>query len=162
MKHLLIIPLALIIFTCNNKTSQVEVESNVLSNSERVKTIYDAFGEGDIETVLAGFSKDIVWNEAENFIYSDGNPYIGADAILEGVFKRLGEDWEYWNLTDKEFYDVEEGKVLVTGRYQAKHKTSSKVLDAQFAHFWKIKDTLMMSFQQYTDTKQAAEAVVVE
>jgi len=153
MKHLLIIPLALIVFACNNKTSQVEVESNVLSNSERVKNVYDAFG---------GFSKDIVWNEAENFIYSDGNPYIGADAILEGVFKRLGEEWEYWNLTDKEFYDVEEGKVLVTGRYQAKHKISAKVLDAQFAHFWKIKDTLMASFQQYTDTKQAAEAVVVE
>jgi uncharacterized protein len=160
MKHFLIIPLALIVFACNNKTSQVE--SNIPSNSERVKTIYDAFNEGDIETVLAGFSKDIVWNEAENFIYSDGNPYIGSDAILEGVFKRLGEEWEYWNLTDKEFFDVEEDKVLVIGRYKAKHKTSAKVLDAQFVHFWKMKDTLMTSFQQYTDTKQASEAIAVE
>ena len=162
MKQLLIILLTLIFFACNTKTSQLEVESTIPSNSERVKKIYDAFGQGDIEAVLASFSKDIEWNEAENFIYSDNNPYIGGDAIVKGVFQRIGEEWEYWNLADPKFYNVDDDRVLVTGRYQAKHKASAKVLDAQFAHFWKMKDTLVASFQQFVDTKQAADVVVVE
>lgn len=162
MKYQLFIPLALIVFACNTKTSQVEVESTIPSNSERVKKIYDAFGQGDIETVLANFSKDIEWNEAENFIYADGNPYIGKDAIVEGVFTRLGEEWEYWNLVDAKFHNVDDDGVLVTGRYQAKHKVTAKVLDAQFAHLWKMKDTLAASFQQYVDTKQVAEVVMVD
>jgi hypothetical protein len=28
---------------------------------------------------------DIVWNEAESNSQADGNPYIGPDAILNGV-----------------------------------------------------------------------------
>jgi hypothetical protein len=32
----------------------------------------------------------IEWNEAENFIYADRNPYVGPQAVLEGVFTRLG------------------------------------------------------------------------
>jgi len=43
-------------------------------------------------------SPDIQWNEAENFVYADGNPYVGPDAVVNGVFARLGAEWEYWNL----------------------------------------------------------------
>lgn len=44
--------------------------------------------------MAAGF----VWNEAENFPYADGNPYVGSQAIVEGVFGRIVADWDYWAL----------------------------------------------------------------
>ena len=118
--------------------------------------------EGDVETVMASFTEDIQWNEAENFIYADGNPYVGGSAVAEGVFTRLGSEWEYWNLDNIQFYNVDTNMVLVTGRYKALNKASGKELDAQFAHLWTLKDSLASSFQQYTDTKQAAEAIVVD
>ncbi len=131
------------------------------TNVTAVKAMYDAFAEGDVESVLAGLSPEIVWNEAENFIYADGNPYKGHDAVVEGVFGRLGAEWEYWNLEDKAFHPVGGDNVLVTGRYKAKNKASGNMLDAQFAHVWTLQDGKAVNFQQYTDTKQAAEAVLV-
>lgn len=159
MKKLVLFSLFLLVLSCQTKAEQKVEET---PKAEYVKKIYNAFAEGNIETVLAGFTKDIQWNEAENFIYSDGNPYVGGSAVAEGVFKRLGEEWEYWNLENVQFHNVDTNKVLVTGRYKALNKASSKELDAQFAHLWTLRDSLASSFQQYTDTKQAAEAVIVD
>ena len=160
MKKLILFSIALTIFSCNN--TKKEVEAPKTPNAEYVQAIYNAFSVGDIETVLAGFTDDIEWNEAENFIYADGNPYVGKDAIVSGVFQRIGEEWEYWNLVNIQTYNVGSDKVLATGRYQAKNKSNGKLLDAQFAHFFTLKDSLISSFQQFTDTKQAAEVVMVE
>ena len=159
MKKLVLLSLSLLVLSCQIKAEQ-EIEET--PKAEYIKKIYSAFAEGDVETVLAGFTEDIQWNEAENFIYSDGNPYVGGGAVAEGVFKRLGDEWEYWNLENVQFHNVDTNMVLVTGRYKALNKASTKELDAQFAHLWTLRDTLASSFQQYTDTKQAAEAVIVD
>ena len=130
--------------------------SRQATNVAQIQKLYNAFATGDVPTVLGGFSNDIVWNEAENFIYADGNPYTGPDAILSGVFMRLGSEWDGFNLTGLAFHAVDEDGVLVTGRYQGKFKATGKDLDAQFAHVWKLKGSLAVSFQQYTDTLQAS------
>ena len=129
------------------------------SNTELVQGMYDAFAEGNVEAVLAVFSDSIVWNEAEGFIYADGNPYVGPQAIVEGVFARLGQEWEYWNLENITLQSLDDDGVLATGRYKAKNRTTAKELDAQFAHVWKFQDGKATSFQQYTDTKQSVEAI---
>jgi ketosteroid isomerase-like protein len=63
-----------------------------LSNLNAVQKVYDAFAKGDIPTVLGSLSADIAWTEAEGFPY--GGTYHGPKAILEGVFMRLGSEWE--------------------------------------------------------------------
>ncbi len=124
-----------------------------------VDGLYKAFAKGDIPNALAAMDAYIVWNEAENFPYSDKNPYIGPEAVLNGVFARIGEEWEYWNLTDIQLHDVSGNMVLSTLRYKAKHKKTGKVIDSQTAHLFTLKDGKIVAFQQFTDTKQAAEAV---
>ena len=160
MKNLVLLALSLVVISCQTKAEPEVVEKP--AKSEYIKKLYNAFAEGDVETVMAGFAEDIQWNEAENFIYADGNPYVGGGAVAEGVFARLGSEWEYWNLENIKFFNVDTNMVLVTGRYKALNKASSKELDAQFAHLWTLKYSLASSFQQYTDTKQAAEAVIVD
>jgi len=63
-------------------------------NVALVRAVYDAFATGDIAGVLGRMSADMVWNEAENFPYADGNPYRGPDAVLAGVFARIGAEWD--------------------------------------------------------------------
>ena len=159
MKNVLIVVFALTFIACNTSDKEV-AESNEPTNADRVKVMYDAFAEGDVDTVLAGLTEDVNWNEAENFIYAEGNPYVGHEAVVNGVFARLGAEWEYWNLSDKAFRNIEDNMVLVTGRYQAKNKATGKILNSQFAHVWTMKDSLASNFQQYTDTKQAAEVII--
>ena len=62
-------------------------------NVDLVRGMYDAFAAGDVPTLLQSFDPEIVWNEAENFPYADGNPYVGPQAVVDGVFVRLGGEW---------------------------------------------------------------------
>lgn len=128
-------------------------------NTAIVDSLYKAFAAGDIPAVLAAMDANIVWNEAESFPYADQNPYIGPEAVLNGVFARIGAEWEYFNLTGIQLHDMSNNQVLATLRYKGKHKTTGKEIDSQTAHLWTLKDGKITAFQQFTDTKQAAEAV---
>lgn len=129
-------------------------------NLSIIKGAYNAFATGDFPAFLGAMDPKIEWNEAENFPYADGNPYIGADAIVQGVFARIGADWEYFTLSDHEFHVTLDAMVIVTGRYNAKHKLTGKVIRAQFTHMWTLKNGMIIRCQQYADTLQVTQAMV--
>ena len=150
----LIITISLILAACQ-QPAPVDSEEDDLAV---VQGMYDAFAVGDVETVVAAMAEDIVWNEAENFPYADGNPYVGSQAIVEGVFGRIVAEWDYWelDLQDK----LQRGnRVVFFGRYNAKHKESGKTISAQFVHLWEVVDGKVASFQQYADTAQVLAAL---
>lgn len=124
-------------------------------NVALVRAIYEAFAAGDIPGVIGRMSPDIVWNEAENYPYADGNPYRGPEAIVGGVFARLGSEWDGFAARPEEFLGAG-GTVVVLGRYGGAFKATGQSQDAQFAHVWRIADGKATGFQQYTDTLQAA------
>ncbi|MCP9237348.1 nuclear transport factor 2 family protein [Lewinella sp. JB7] len=123
-----------------------------------IQGVYDAFSAGDIPTVLQALDAKIVWNEAEGNALADGNPYVGPDAVLNGVFARLGAEHDYFKLKDIKLHAVDGNRVLATLRYDARRKDSGKVIDAQVAHLWTTKNGKVTAFQQYADTHQLAEA----
>ena len=133
----------------------------LVSNPENISIInglYDAFAKGDIPTVLSGMDATVVWNEAESNSLADSNPYIGPDAILNGVFARLGANHEYFKLADIVLHDMSNNQVLATLRYDAKNKATGIVYNAQAAHLWTLKNGKVIAFQQYVDTKKLADA----
>ena len=123
-----------------------------------IDNLYNAFGTGDIPAVLAAMDDHIVWNEAEGNAYADGNPYIGPDAVLKGVFSRIGEDHEYFKLTDIQLHDMSNNQVLATLRYDGKLKKNGAKYNVQAAHLWTLNNGKITAFQQYVDTKQLADA----
>lgn len=133
----------------------------LLSNPENVgiiNAVYDHFSKGDIPAVLASMDANIVWNEAESNSLADGNPYIGPDAVLQGVFSRLGEKYASFGLKDIQLHDMSNNQVLATLRYNATMKNTEKTIDVQAAHLWLLKDGKIIGFQQYVDTKKLADA----
>jgi ketosteroid isomerase-like protein len=127
-------------------------------NVELVRAIYAAFEAGDVPGVVARMAPDMEWNEAENFPYADGNPYRGPQAILGGVFARLGSEWEGFAAVPEEVLDAG-GAVIVLGRYRGTCRATGRALDAQMAHVWRVENGKAARFQQYTDTLQAARAM---
>ena len=121
--------------------------------------LYKAFAVGDIPKVLGGLDAKIVWNEAEGNKYADGNPYIGPDAVLNGVFARIGAEYEYFKLVDIQLHEMSNNQVLATLRYQAKLKKNGATYNAQAAHLWTLKDGKAVAFQQHLDTRKVAEAI---
>jgi hypothetical protein len=125
-----------------------------------VRSIYEAFGRGDVQTVLGLMSEKVEWNEAEHFTYWTGGPFVGPQAVLNGVFARIGQDFDGFTVDVGRVVGCGE-TVLSEGRYRGTVKATGKRLDVQVAHVWDVRDGKVVRFQQYVDTWQVAQATGV-
>jgi ketosteroid isomerase-like protein len=128
--------------------AQIRKESP-LTNVDSVKQVYQAFAENDIFRVLGFLNSEIDWTEAEGFPY--GGTYHGPKAVLEGVFMRLGAEWNGFAAVPDEFIDGGD-TVVALGKYSGTYKATGKSFAANFAHVWKIQDGKAVRFVQYVDT----------
>ena len=127
-------------------------------NSQIVESFYAAMGRGDIPSALGTLDPQIVWNEAENFVYADKSPYVGIDAVLTGLFARLGGEWEGFSAVPEQIVDGGD-TVVALGRYGGVYKATGATVNAQFVHVFRFKNGKVAGFQQYTDTAQFKDAV---
>jgi ketosteroid isomerase-like protein len=126
-------------------------------NVDIVKGVYSAFASGNVPAVLGAFDAGIQWLEAEGFLYADGNPYAGPMGVAQGVFQRIVTDMDGLTVIPEQFIDGGDA-IVVEGRYKGMWKATQAKVDAQFAHIWHIRDGKVVRFQQYTDTRQWADA----
>ncbi len=124
---------------------------------EIIKSFYEGISRGDVATVLGLMDPKVEWNEAEHFLYADNNPYVGPDAVLNGIFMRLLTQWEGFKAIPEQFIGMGD-TVAVTGRYHGTYRDTGKSINAQMVHVFKVTDGKLTHFQQYTDTAQFLDA----
>ena len=124
-----------------------------MSAFETVKSAYAAFGRNDPSVLFGAMDPAIVWNEAEGNPLAAGNPFVGAQAIGEGVFGPLMAALDNFAVTPSTFIDGGD-HVVVLGRYTGAVKKGGAPLDAQFCHVYRFNGDKMVMFQQYTDSAQ--------
>ena len=130
-----------------------------MDNVRLLKNLYDAFGKGDIPSVLGMMSPEIKWYEAEGNPYMpSGEAWVGPDAILNNLFMRIGAEWDGFTVHPKSFYGAGDS-VIVEIRYSGTYKPTGKSIDAQACHVWDVKDGKATRFQQYVDTAQLQSAM---
>jgi hypothetical protein len=122
-------------------------------NVELIRDMYAALNAHDVQGVLSRMAPDIVWNEAENFPYSDHNTYVGPAAVARGVFARGFTEWNGFDVAIEEILDAGD-TVIGLGRYCGEYKATGKSMRTQTAHIWRVKDGKAVQFQQYADTLQ--------
>lgn len=129
-----------------------------MTNKEVVEALYAAFAAGDIPAVTTLMAEDIEWNEAEGNKLADRSPYVGPQAVVEGVFRRLAEDFEQFEVEINTI--ISQGELVVTeGRYHATARDSGIKISPRIASFWTVKDGKIAAFQQHVDTLILASAV---
>ncbi len=126
-------------------------------NVATVRRLYEAFAAGDVDAIITLMSPDIEWVEAENFPYADNNPYRGPEAVLTGVFGRLGTEWQGFGAHPEEYIDGGD-TVVVLGRYSGTCAATGKAMAPQMAHVLRVVDGRITSFRQYVDTLAVARA----
>lgn len=124
------------------------------TSKEIVEGVYASFAQGDVPAVLGAMDENIEWTEAEGFPLA--GTYVGPQAVLEGVFMRLGEIGdEFAAVPDK---IVAEGDTVVAfGNYTWKHKSSGDPAEVKMAHVWTVADGKVATFQQHVDTVRVRE-----
>jgi len=124
------------------------------TNSEIVQGGYASFAQGDVPAVLAIMADDIQWAQADGFPLA--GTYVGPQAVLEGVFMRLGEIGDDWTVVPEQF--VAEGDTVVAlGHYSWKHKSSGKPAAVKMVHVWTLDGGKAVAFQQHVDTVRVRE-----
>lgn len=126
-----------------------------MSSVETMQSAYTALANNDPSVLFDAMAPDIQWHEAEGNPLADRNPYVGAQAISEGVFGRLLAAIDSFTAVPDRFVDGGDD-VIVFGRYGGRMKHSGAILDAAFCHVYRFRDNRIVSFQQYTDSAQWA------
>lgn len=127
------------------------------TNVEIVESLYRAFARGDLPAVREMLDPRIEWYEAENFPYADANPYLGPDAVLDGVYARLNSEWDGFREELRDVFNAGD-RIVTVGYYIGVYKATGKRVRAQFVHLWTVRGGRVTAFEQYTDTAQFREA----
>jgi len=126
------------------------------SNLELVRRTYEGSSEDNGRNLLATLAPDIEWTEAEGFPYA--GTYVGIDALMEGVFKRLGSEWTGYR-ADVHTYIADGDKVAACGVYSGTYNATGKAMTAPFAHLYELSDGRIIRMRQYVDTVLVARAL---
>ena len=121
-----------------------------MNNGEIIDSLYDAFANGDVPTVLGAMDPNIEWIEAEGFMY--GGTYTGPNAVLENVFMKFATEWEGFTVVADKIVDGGDGNVVGLGTYSGKYLKTGKSMSVPFAHAWEFRDGKITRMRQFTDT----------
>jgi ketosteroid isomerase-like protein len=124
------------------------------TNKEIVEGVYASFATGDVPAVLGAMADNITWAEADGFPLA--GTYVGPQAVLEGVFMRLGEIGDGFAAVPQQL--IAEGDTVVAlGNYSWKHKSSGAPATVKMVHVWTVADGKLATFQQHVDTVRVRE-----
>lgn len=129
-----------------------------MNNLAIIEQVYQNFAAGNVPGVIANMHESMVWNEAENFPYADGNPYVGPQAVVEGVFARCLSEWDGFAANMTTLLDAGD-HIIATGRYAGKNKMSGHEMNPQAVHVWTLENGKIVKFQQYIDTLNVHKAM---
>jgi ketosteroid isomerase-like protein len=122
-----------------------------------VRSAYDAFSRGDIEGVLGVLSPTIEWRAPE--VLPQGGEYQGREGAQE-FFAKLAGAWSDLQVEIERFVDSGED-VVVLGRGRGIPTTGEGALvEYPFAHAWRVRDGLAVTFDEYVDPAELLAAGV--
>ena len=123
-----------------------------MNNVEIVKQGYKFFAEGNVEAVLGLFHPEIVWDECKGFPYVSGDGiYVGPNAIVQGVFAKIPEYFDGFQVEITELFGCGD-KVVMVGYYKGVWKATGKEFKANATHTWTVIDGKSTHFFQAVDT----------
>jgi ketosteroid isomerase-like protein len=127
------------------------------TNKEIIEAGYASLAKGDVPAILAIMDPKIEWTEAEGFpIYS--GTLVGPQAIVDGVFMRLGEIGDNFSVNANQFI-AEGDTVVVLGTYTWNHKGSGEPAEVKMVHVWTMDGGKLTRFQQHVDTARVRDLI---
>jgi uncharacterized protein len=114
-------------------------------NVELLQGNYEAFGRGDIDTIMGTLAEDIAWSVPEVLPHG-----VRARAKMEVAqfFRTLLTSWEDFRVEVHEYVASGE-RVCVIGRANGRHDGEQKGYG--FVHAWTVRDGLCVRFDEYVD-----------
>lgn len=126
-----------------------------MSSYDVIKAHYAGSDNGDLAAMMAPITDRTSWTEMAGFPYA--GTYVGRDAIVAGVFQRIGAEWDGYSFALERLVDGGD-TVVGIGTYSGTYRKTGKPMSARVVHVWDVKDGKVVRFEQFTDTKLVAAA----
>lgn len=124
---------------------------------EFVKQGFAALGEGDIKTLLDGFTEDVeIYNPGPKDIIPYAGTYRGQEEAVQ-YFKSLGEAQEFKRFEPREFI-AQGDKVAVVGYEETNVRATGRSFELDWVIVFTFRDDKIASIHIYEDTIGKVEA----
>jgi 2-(1,2-epoxy-1,2-dihydrophenyl)acetyl-CoA isomerase len=124
-----------------------------------VRDLYRALAAGDRETLGKLLHPTFIGHATVGLPLGVGGEHVGPEAMRREVWWQLGRHYDVRAHPD-EFHTLDDGRLLVAGRYRGEARRSGKQLDAAFHHVIGFADDgRITSLDQLTDSAAWIEAL---
>jgi ketosteroid isomerase-like protein len=131
-------------------------DASMTSNRDIVRGVFEAFSRRDLPALLELADPDIVFTPPTGRLAGRDGPYRGHDG-LRTYMDDVARVWEELRSDPTEYIDLEDGRVLCTGRVYA--WGVGRVIDAPAGWVWRLRDGLVVEGHVYESRRGAYEAV---
>ncbi len=127
-----------------------------MTNTQIVKSMYDAFGRGDIAALLNSLADDAEWVAHGPSTLPTAGKYHGRAGVA-GFFQKVQEATDFDRFTVEQY--VEQGDVVVAlGSYSGRSKPLQKPFHSRWAMVFTLRAGKVARFEEHTDTAALASA----
>jgi uncharacterized protein len=121
-------------------------------NTKTIQDMYAAFGRGDIQTLLAVMSEDIVWKPvlgAASYVPTAGERR--GKAAVADFFKTLAQSIDFQEFQPKQFV-AQDDTVVALGSYAATAKATGRPFKSEWTMVFTFKNGKVVEFKEYADS----------
>lgn len=135
-------------------------QSEVMSpetNQQTIRKVYDAFGAGDMETILGSMSDDVTWLHPGN---PGQIPFAGNFQGKAGVKRFFATVFEQIDVLEQNIYSIEASgdKVFVLGYEHMRVKNTGKEYRSNWIHMYTLDKGRVTMFEEFIDTAALVSA----
>lgn len=127
-------------------------------NIETVKAIYEAFGKGDVPTILGLLTDDVDWAaDAEGDFAPWYGHRVGKEAVSE-FFQAIGGAFDVEEFTPVGL-GASDTEAMAFIRFRVKSKDGAREARMNIHHYWRFRDGLVEYYRGSEDTAQMKVAL---
>jgi ketosteroid isomerase-like protein len=127
-------------------------------NTKTIQRVYEAFGRGDIQTVLDAVTDDVDWASEAS---STGAPWYGirhGKADVASFFEAFGSTMEVQEFNPYAFA-ANDSEVHTVVHCRATSRATGKAMDQDLHHYFRFRDGKIAYYRGTEDTAQTEAAL---
>jgi uncharacterized protein len=128
-------------------------------NVATIRSLYEAFGRGDISYILDRLDPDVEWRTPGTVPFSKGL-YRGPEEVAQ-FFAGIAEYIAGPSVETHEFLAVGD-RVVTLLRFRGRGAESGLPFDSPEAHIWRLSEGKVVEEQTYADTAAIVQALGTE
>lgn len=125
-------------------------------NSDAIKRGYEAFNNGDIDTVRELFQEDVRWEGPNTSGVPMSGTHEGRDAVLQAL-GQIGENFEKFHVSPDEMIEQDD-TVVILSHLDAKSKSGNE-LKVPGVEVWRMSGGKATRVQSIGDTAEMKKAI---